>query len=225
MADDADPLWRILDNPATRALLSIAAIVGGVVLAKNQFSTADGRREYWDQVRQGAAERRQRERILAIQQAKNRVKRDYLNGPGNVIYRQRALTVIGPERPFADARFERLQGGFRERAFRASSNSAGASIEVNWDMADRDGHLRLSLADGRTWSFGFRASQTDLGEDLGGRTQSARNDEIARIACRLLATSGSPFATITFLDSDHWRIEEEVWQEYVASRPEVGGAD
>jgi hypothetical protein len=223
MTDDFDRIRRFTDNPGTRALSSMAAIAGFFPYAGKLLSSPEGRRGYWGQVRQAAAERRDRDRWHERRNQRYRAKQAYFDGPGGAIYRQRAEIGIGPEKPFPGAIYERLPGRFRGSHFKVTSASPGASIDVSWDVADRDGALKLILADGRSWSFGFFARNTELRQD---RYEGVVHDfELARIACRLLATPGSPFSTITFVRPEARQIHEQIWEDHVAEHPELAQED
>lgn len=195
----------------------MAAIAGFFIYAGKRFSTPEGRQSYVDEVKQAVAERRRRDRWRERRDARYRAKLDYFNGRGGELYRERAEIHIGPEAPFPDARYEQLPGGFRGSSFRASSQSAGASVVLRWDVADRDGGLKLSLSDGRTWSFGFFAGHSDLHQ----YAKAPHDFELARLACRLLATPGSQFSTITFVRPDAGEIREQIWRDHVAEHPEL----
>jgi hypothetical protein len=221
MADDFERIRRTTDSAGFRALLGMAAVAGFFVYAGKLFSSPQGRRGYWDQVRQAAAERRERDAWHERKNRRIRAKLDYFDGRGGELYRQRALIRIGPEPGFPDARYERRPAGFRHAAFHVQSLAAGASLDVDWDVADRDGRLRLELTDGRAWRFGFHAGQSDLHQ----YDKADHDFEMAGLASRLLATPGSPFSTITFVRPEASAIRDQIWQDHVAEHPELAEED
>jgi hypothetical protein len=219
MSDDSDRIWKAMNHPAARAVASMAAVAGFLIFAGKQFSTPQGRSSYWDQVRRAAALRAEQDRWHERQNQRIHAKWDYMKGRGGDLYRERALVRVGPEPPFPDATFEWRKAGFRHSSFAVSSRAAGATLTVGWDVADRDGGIRLSFDDGRIWSLGISAGPHDLGQYQAG--DELPDIGMARMACRLLATPGSPFSTITLVRPDAAQIRKQIWEEHVAAHPEL----
>ncbi|HYU94674.1 MAG TPA: hypothetical protein VE989_00735 [Sphingomicrobium sp.] len=217
--DDSDPLWRALNHPAARALMAGAAIAGFFVYAGKRFSSPEGRRSYFKEVRKAAAERREHDAWHERQARRHRAKTEYMNGPGRELWRQRAQIVIGPENPFPDARFEFSRAGFRQSAFTIRSESAGAKLHVGYDVADRDGSLLLAFDDGRRWGLSISAGERGVGQYQAADT--IPDVDMARLACRLLATPQSPFSTITLLRPESSEIYAQIWRDYLAEHPEL----
>lgn len=219
MADDFDRLKRTFDNPGTRALLGLASIAGFALYAGKIFSTSEGRRGYLQQVRRSVAERRERDAWHERKNKRTRAKLDYFNGRGGELWSQRALIVIGPESPFADATFEYLRGGFRQTRFVIRSCLVGAELHAGFDSADRNGGISLGFDDGRKWSLGVWAGQRDFRQYESAETLP--DVVMARFACRMLAAPGCPFSTITLVLPESSEIRNQIWRDYVVEHPEL----
>ena len=219
MADDSDRLWAAMNHPAARALAAAAAIAGFAIFAGKRFSSPEGRRSYFEEVRKAAAERREHDAWHQRQAERSRARTEYMNGPGRELWKQRAQIVIGPEEPFADAKYAVARAGFRHSAFDIRSALAGATLHVGYDVADRDGSLLLTLDDGRRWGLGISAGRRGLGQYQAG--DAIPDMAMARLACRLLAVPESPFSTITLLRPEATEIRDQIWRDHLAKHPEL----
>lgn len=218
MSED-DPMRRLLENPAILAALGVTAVALFVRSAVKTFSTPEGRRSYRRAYREGAVAQRERDKWHERNAERYAARRAYFEGRGGELFAERAEVRLGPEKPFADARMERLPAGFRHTKFEVRSRRAGARVQVDYDLADRDGRVWLAFDDGRTWGLTISAGKDDLRQWDSGATLP--DVDMARFACRLLAAPGSSFRTITLIRPEQREIREEIWREHVAKHPEL----
>lgn len=219
MKDDFDRIRRGFDTPEVRALLSAAAIAGFFAYAGSMLANPKRRKNYFEQVRKAGAERRERDAWRKRDTERIRARWAYFNEQGDKLWAERALITVGPEKPFPDAVFERLPAGFRHARFAIQSRKAGAKLTMGYDVADRTGGLNLIFDDGRKWSLGITTGNQDVAQYQA--SEILPDIEMARLACRLMATPDCPFSTITLIRPESREIREQIWRDHLAQHPEL----
>ena len=221
MPKEDDRVRRVLEHPATQTLLGVAAVALSFIGMARTFSTRGGRSWYAKAYREGAVAQRERELWHERNHQRYAARSAYFEGRGSELLTERGLVVAGPGKPFPDASFERLTGGFRRSRFRVRSREAQAELLVDVDSADRDGGIALNFDDGRRWALSIEAKDDDLRQYDMGRPEPLPDVEMARFAARLLAVKGCGFRTITLMRPDFREIREQIWRDHVAKHPEL----
>lgn len=207
-------LKDIFDNKAVRAGLAIASIA--LFLRHKDFVDDDRLHEHM------ARKQAYRDYVKFDHERSSRKTRyynDYFSqGEGWTLLRERAYVQVEPQAPFPDAVYSTETAGFRQAAFSVTSASANATVRVGWDVADRNGGISLQMANGTKWSLGIYAMAPGLSQYAPGKEIDV---ESATLACRLLATPGSPFKTITLTRPNFTEIKAAIWHEHMLTNPEL----
>lgn len=139
------------------------------------------------------------------------------SGPGRDQMDCLGKIIVGPLAPFPDAKLVRRNGGFRQTAWRITSDIEKLQLQASFDSADRDGSLFL-LRDGkRIWSLGIYA----LAPVMLAHDKQPIDEVNAKLAAKLLSVFDSGFDRIAFMRPDYENIRRQLWIEFMRANPDI----